>query len=98
MAGDNEVIFKISQIAKPSYAFKWGLYFRITDSGGNLISGLTTSPCDMPENCAEIWQFGYGMDEDINEDCNIDLLDFSQIAQNWLLCNRPGDPNCEPNW
>ena len=98
LAGDNTVVFKISQVAKPSYAFKWGLYFRITDSGGNLISGLETSPCDVPTNCAEIWQSGYGMVEDLNEDCHVNLLDFSRIVQNWLRCNKPGDPGCEQNW
>jgi hypothetical protein len=35
---------------------------------------------------------------DLNDDCKIDLLDFSILAQNWLVsCDlTPYDPACTP--
>lgn len=32
---------------------------------------------------------------DINEDCYIDMLDFAEIALNWLSCNDVGNPQCD---
>jgi hypothetical protein len=31
---------------------------------------------------------------DFNKDCYIDFRDFSFIADNWLKCSNPADPNC----
>jgi hypothetical protein len=31
-------------------------------------------------------------------DGEVDLFDFSQFANQWLVCNNPGDPGCSPNW
>jgi hypothetical protein len=28
----------------------------------------------------------------------VDLLDFSDFAKQWLMCNDPQDPGCTPNW
>ena len=28
----------------------------------------------------------------------VDLFDFSDFADQWLLCNDPENPNCPPNW
>lgn len=32
---------------------------------------------------------------DLNEDCQVDLLDLAILAQDWLRCNNPADPTCE---
>jgi hypothetical protein len=31
---------------------------------------------------------------DINKDCRVDLIDFAELAGNWLRCNDPLDPAC----
>jgi len=28
----------------------------------------------------------------------VDFLDFSDLAEQWLTCNDPANPNCTPNW
>lgn len=37
-----------------------------------------------PQNCAEVWQRGYGITEDLNADCHVDLKDFAILAGEWL--------------
>ncbi|MFH1614069.1 MAG: DUF6259 domain-containing protein [Planctomycetota bacterium] len=44
----------------------------------------------IPQNCVEVWQQGFGMATDVNHDCNINLSDFSAIAQGWLTCDEEG--------
>jgi len=39
---------------------------------------------DMPANCEEVWQMGYGLQGDINQDCSVDLVDLNQLGQEWL--------------
>jgi GH35 family endo-1,4-beta-xylanase len=46
--------------------------------------------CTEPDNCE-------GADFE-PPDGIVDLLDFSDFAQQWLWCNDPTDPNCTPNW
>jgi hypothetical protein len=48
------------------------------------------SACAEPDNCE-------GADFE-PVDGIVDLLDFSDFAVQWLLCNDPEDPNCTPNW
>ncbi len=31
-------------------------------------------------------------------DGSVDFSDFARFAEQWLLCNDPGDPACTPNW
>jgi hypothetical protein len=44
-----------------------------------------------PATCQGIIEAGYGLKEDLNGDCQIDLVDFAQLAANWQMCN---DPDC----
>ncbi len=41
--------------------------------------------------------WGYS-EADINQDCKVDLVDYSKLAEMWLDCNDPADVNCVPNW
>ncbi|MBN2182367.1 MAG: arabinan endo-1,5-alpha-L-arabinosidase [Sedimentisphaerales bacterium] len=65
-------------------------------------------------NCADVYNLGYGLAADFAPDCYIDfhdlaflakswLIDYhweglAVLAEQWLLCNNPADPNCTPNW
>ena len=51
-----------------------------------------------PATCLATIEAGYGLKEDLNEDCQIDLADFAQLAAKWLMCNTPGEPDCLQNW
>lgn len=39
---------------------------------------------------------GEPLDGDINGDCYVDWYDLAALASDWLKCNMPGDPRCEP--
>ena len=34
------------------------------------------------------------MEEDLDQDCSIDLGDFAVMAQYWMQCNDPNTANC----
>jgi hypothetical protein len=36
--------------------------------------------------------------EDINGDCQVDMLDFAELAGLWFYCNDPADSNCVQTW
>lgn len=65
-------------------------------------SGLDTSlfdnPNSIPSSCHGVWQAGMCLDSDINHDCRVDLLDLQALVENYLNCNNPNDPDCEPIW
>jgi len=42
---------------------------------------------------ADCGALGY-MFSDINRDCQVDIIDFSELAVKWLECNDPADSNC----
>ena len=68
---------------------------------GTVVVGATRTLVDditfelPPASCQEVWNDGFGMDGDLNEDCYMDLLDFAIFAEDWFRCNDPCDPNCE---
>ncbi|OHB53335.1 MAG: hypothetical protein A2Y12_19995 [Planctomycetes bacterium GWF2_42_9] len=41
-----------------------------------------------PLNCYEKNDYGRGLDGDIDKDCNVNLLDLSVFASQWLKCNN----------
>ena len=45
-----------------------------------------------PVNCDAVYNFGYGLDMDFNEDCYVDFKDLAIFAQSWLDCNDPESP------
>jgi hypothetical protein len=55
-------------------------------------------PNDPPSLCHGVWQLGFGIGADLNHDCCVDLLDIAVFAGEWLQCNDPNDPNCDPTW
>ena len=50
----------------------------------------------VPQNCAEVWTYGYGLKADLNRDCRVDFRDFATFSSYWLNCNDPYDTNCLP--
>jgi hypothetical protein len=44
-----------------------------------------------PATCQAILEAGYGLKEDLNEDCQVNFADFAQLEANWMMCN---DPDC----
>jgi len=51
------------------------------------------------ETCKQLWANDLGNPADTNRDCYLDLKDFAIIADDWLNCNDPADPNnCEKTW
>jgi len=61
-------------------------YFRWTDHGA-LLPGPPTE-CGAPGS--ELVQ------TDINDDCYVNTEDLTLFADEWLKCNNPEDPNCDP--
>jgi hypothetical protein len=53
--------------------------------------------CTKPANCTEVWELGLGMQMDFNHDCYVNMLDFAEFAEVWLVCNNPEDANCDTN-
>lgn len=51
-----------------------------------------------PTNCAETLAQGYTIDYDLNDDCKVDLEDFSIIADEWFDCIVPGEAGCDQPW
>jgi len=49
----------------------------------------------IPIDCQEAVSLGYGMAEDINQDCKVDLQDLAALAQVWLDCVNPQDAACD---
>ncbi len=59
---------------------------------------VVRAPVLPPANCNEVWQFGFGLDADFDQDCDVDLADLAEMVGNWLICNDPGDPSCIETW
>lgn len=47
-----------------------------------------------PTSCEEAWLLGYGLPEDLNKDCEVDIKDIEMLLQEWLECNDPEDSGC----
>jgi hypothetical protein len=70
-------------------------------------------PSLIEPNCADVHNLGFGLDADWSADCYIDFQDLALLANSWLvdfywedidvladqwlLCNDPTDPNCMPD-
>lgn len=66
--------------------------YELVDIGGYHTLQITIYS---PATCQEVINAGLGYSGDINEDCTIDILDFAEMASQWLLCNDPqGGVNC----
>jgi hypothetical protein len=48
----------------------------------------------LPSSCHGIWQSGFGINADLNQDCHVDLLDSVVFAEEWLKCNDPQNSVC----
>ena len=59
-----------------------------SSSGGGSGGGIVASVTIQDNECG-----GMGISEsDINADCKVDMLDFAEIANDWLRCTDPGQP------
>ena len=47
-----------------------------------------------PQTCQQVWDKGYGLPSDLNEDCHVDLADLAAFAAKWLDCADPQNPAC----
>lgn len=57
----------------------------VSDLEGRATShGPLTVP---PQDCGEVWERGYGLPEDLNTDCHVDLKDLALVAAGWLEDN-----------
>ncbi len=53
--------------------------------------GETNRVIENLKSCTEIWEEGYGLIEDINTDCHVDLQDYALMTSDWLAENsQPG--------
>ena len=52
----------------------------------------------LPASCADSIARGYGLPADLNEDCYVNMPDFSVLANQWLHCSDPNDVDCDPFW
>ncbi|MBN1756458.1 CotH kinase family protein [bacterium] len=63
----------------------------IRDDNSELVGRYTTvNPLFIPENCETIWDHGYGLSGDLNQNCYVDLEDLSALIANWTENNDPG--------
>ena len=51
-----------------------------------------------PMSCADVHSRGYGLEADLDADCEVNLADFAIFASQWLMCDNPEDQNCQPTW
>ena len=49
-----------------------------------------------PQQCGDAGTVYLG--GDLNEDCYLDLADFSALAVEWLHCTDPAETECDPYW
>jgi len=77
--------------AGDSYYIRWG-GFHVE------ITAEDPPPDPGPETCRQLWDLtppNYAYRGDLNDDCNVDLLDLACFVNSWLLCN---DPLCDPRY
>ena len=56
------------------------------------------APSLPPVSCSEVWQNGFGLSGDLNQDCHVDLRDIADFVANWLVCNDPDKLGCIRNY
>ncbi|MFH1614039.1 MAG: hypothetical protein ABIG61_03005 [Planctomycetota bacterium] len=59
---------------------------------------LVVSTEATPPTCAELIGLGYQLRGDIDEDCRVGFSDFAGLADMWMQCDDPNDPNCNVHW
>ena len=62
------------------------------------IDDVVTASDMIPQTCAEAIAMGYGLDMDLTDDCYVNLDDLALFVVDWLRCDDPEDPSCEPLW
>ena len=85
-AGYSTVVWKSSQTAPESYAYRWGFYLRMTTTSGAIMPDLSVTQFVVPEpsNCLEVQSWGYALDGDLNGDCYVNAADVRLMAEAWL--------------
>ena len=51
-----------------------------------------------PQNCVAVWEGGYGISADLDQNCRVNLADFAKLAEDWMRCNVPTAGLCEKPW
>ncbi len=71
----------------------------------NLIRYAAAVNFAVPQNCEEVWLNGYGLPEDLNQDCRINMTDAVPLITDWLSDNHPvastsfvGNPSADNGW
>jgi len=59
--------------------------------------GMAAQPW-VPENCEDIYTFGWNISADKNGDCYVNFKDIIAIGEDWWRCIEPTDESCEKLW
>lgn len=97
-------VFTSAELANGLYVY--ALAARYTDwytsTVGERFDGVkvTRVGSTSPMNCEEARNMGYvaNLDADINKDCRYDFYDLALIAEDWLKCADPVNPDCIRPW
>ena len=65
---------------------------------GDLHSTTGIDAFPAPETCAAVLAQGYYLVGDVDDNCRVDLVDFSLFAGNWMDCIDPCDVDCVLPW
>jgi hypothetical protein len=59
--------------------------------------GMAAQPW-VPENCEDIYTFGWNISADKNGDCYVNFKDIIDMSKDWWRCIEPIDESCEKPW
>jgi hypothetical protein len=64
------------------------------NQGHNLLNFVEVAP----NTCQGVIDSGYRLKGDVTGDCKVSVMDFAEVADQWLTCNDPNDQNCIVTW
>ncbi|MCD4831342.1 MAG: hypothetical protein K8R02_05965 [Anaerohalosphaeraceae bacterium] len=77
---------------------QWGAFGMLSE---NMMTGKSTDARKFQQYTLE-YENGCGrwghLPADIDEDCDVDLADLSELVLEWLYCTEVGDPICDNTW
>ena len=60
------------------------------EGGGFLLNFVEVVKMNISD-CNNVWDNGFGLSPDLNEDCRVDMQDFAIMALDWAQCYDPND-------
>jgi hypothetical protein len=91
-----EVIFENRFVSlQPISGYNWTMTDNFSPYGVNV---YRLCEATLPVDCTEVSTLGYKQAGDISGDCYVNLLDLTNIIQDWLKCVKPDDPLCDKPW